>query len=191
MRCAKGLCGAVLLAWGLSGCASRPVAGAFLEGMSFRPYEFDTTELKGRSTVFVLLDPSCEMVREAAQDHGLLKELDRTVVNDSTRLVLVGTVSRGQEFSAEDFRAWVKDNNIRIPFVFDSTRVLARRHRIRRVPWAMLTDSQGRLRYSAPAETMDEGGEYRIQKALYGMRKGVDIEPGEPEGDGCPLELEK
>ena len=191
MKIRRVLLGTALLVMGLSGCASRPVVGAFLEGLTFRPYESDTTELRGRATVFILLDPSCEMVREAAQDHGLLKDLDRSVVNDSTRLVLVGTVSRGQDFSAEDFRAWVKDNNIRIPFVFDSTRVLARRHRIRRVPWALLTDSHGTLRYSAPAETMDEGGEYRIQKALYGMRKGVEINPGEPEGDGCALELEK
>jgi hypothetical protein len=182
---------ALLISLGLVGCAAGPKSQGFLDGLTFRPYESDTADLRGKATLYVLLDPSCEMVREAAQNHGLLKDLDRSIVNDSTKIVLVGMVSRGQSFSAEDFRAWIKDNDIRTPYVFDSTRILARRHRIQRVPWALLTDSKGQLKYSSPAETMDEGGEYRIQKALIGMRMGLEINPGEPEGDGCALEIEK
>lgn len=177
----------------LGACASPPPPADFLQGIPLATPDGDSlkvSSLRGHTTAFLFLDPLCPMVQEASQRGGMLQDLEASLRDDGSELVLVGVSTPGEKLGTGEFRAWQRDVRLQGRMILDTAGILARREGIRRLPWALVLDAKGTRRYSGPAESMQKDtSEFVLTNAARRAMFGMDTPAGEEEGDGCPLNL--
>ena len=151
--------------------------------------DWSLSDAKGKVVVIEWVNPECPVCERVMKDGTVAATIKgvKEQYPDAVYLAINSSASRPSSFDATP--AYLKDNKIEIPALFDRDGKVGKSYGARTTPHCFVINAEGVLVYKGAIDN-SQGGDGKtnyVVQAVTQLKKGEKVTPGETKPFGCSV----
>ena len=151
--------------------------------------DWSLSDAKGKVVVIEWVNPECPVCERVMKDGTVAATLKgvKEQFPDAVYLAINSSASRPSSFDATP--AYLKDNKIDIPALFDRDGKVGKTYGARTTPHCFVINAEGVLVYKGAIDNSQsgDGKTNHVVQAVTQLKKGEKVEPSETKPFGCSV----